>query len=287
MIPIKDINPTKTFPYLTIIFIILNVYIFFLQSSLPDIAEQFFYFNHGVIPKCFAASLDPEKYDRTIEETKATLKRSIARDVIIQRRMRIIRRSELEQIDAIVEKNFRRKIFGIGGLFAEIASLFSSMFIHGSLWHLIGNMWFLWIFGNNIEDNLGVIKFIIFYLVCGIFASLGHIAVSINSVIPTIGASGAISGVLGAYLLLYPRARILTFIPIGYFFWLEDLPAYVFLGYWIIIQIIFGFLSDPILGGGVAWFAHIAGFFAGLLIVLILGKRKTSFHEPENEIENS
>ncbi len=274
MIPIRDANPTKAFPYLTIIFIIVNVYIFFLQSSLPDIAEEFFYFNHGVIPKCFVSMFNSEKYEEAKEETKATLKKSIARSVVVQNRMRISRR-DLAKIDAIVEENFSRKVFGVEGPVAEIFSLLTCMFIHGSLMHLIGNMWFLWIFGNNIEDDLGIIKFIIFYLLCGIFASFGHIALGSGSVVPTIGASGAISGVLGAYLLLYPKARILTFIPIGYFLWLEDLPAYIFLGYWIVIQIIFGFLSDPILrGGGVAWIAHIAGFFFGALLVIILSARK-------------
>ncbi len=274
LLPIKGVNPTKTFPYLTIIIIILNVYVFVLQNTLGAGEKEFFYFNHGVIPRCFVSMLDQEKYDAAKEETKDRLKQTIKENIALQRRMRIIYRSEAEQIDRLVEKNFKREIFGSKDpILVELLSLFASMFIHGSLWHLLGNVWFLWIFGNNIEDVLGRWKFILFYFVCGGLASFGHIFVRMGSILPTIGASGAISGVLGAYLLLYPHAKILTFIPIGWFLWLEELPAYIFLGYWIIIQLFFGFFIDPILSGGVAWFAHIAGFFAGVLFVVLFEKK--------------
>lgn len=286
MIPIKDTNPTRNFPYLTIIIIILNVYVFILQSTLGATAQEFFFFNHGVLPRCFIASFGSEEnYRNSVEETKNMLKKSLATNLALQQRMRISR-SQINSIDELVNENFHRKVFGIGGMFAEIISLFSSMFIHGGIMHLIGNMWFLWIFGNNIEDSLGVVKYLIFYLLCGIFAAFGHILFSLNSIIPTIGASGAISGVLGAYILIYPHARILTFIPIGWFLWMEDLPAYVFLGYWIVIQILFAAFSNPFIksSGGVAWIAHIAGFFAGVLLVILLkGRSKDIYGQEESE----
>jgi membrane associated rhomboid family serine protease len=292
MIPIRDINPTRKFAFVTLIFIIFNAYIYFLQYVLlDDMNEQFFYYRHGVLPKCFVSMFDTERYDEAVQETKANLKKTIAQSVHLQYRMRL-NRHELQrlaqQIDQLVEENFSRELFGQRGPFVEIVSLFTSMFLHGSLWHLIGNMWFLWIFGNNIEDDFGILRFLAFYFATGVCASFGHILTNLGSVVPTIGASGAISGVLGAYLMLHPKARILTFIPIGYFLWLEDLPAYVFLGYWIIIQVIFGFLSNPVLGGGgVAWFAHIAGFVAGVLFVIMFDRhRMLREHLPERDVED-
>ena len=282
MIPIKDMNPTRRFSYLTAIIIILNVYVFVLQLSLEGDEQEFFYFNHSVIPKCFIASFQgADAYDSAIEETKSALAKAMfRRELLSKYQGRLMRTDRLRQMESeirdIVDEKVQRGVFGLKGLPAEIWSLFSSMFIHGSIMHLIGNMWFLWIFGNNIEDVLGVFKFILFYLVCGIFAGFGHIILSMDSLIPTIGASGAISGVLGAYLLFFPHARILTFIPIGWFLWMEDLPAYIFLGYWILIQILFASFSNPLLrgGGGVAWFAHIAGFAAGVLFVIFFERRK-------------
>lgn len=299
MIPIKDTNPTRKFAYLTIIIIILNVYVFILQKSLDGNEEEFFFFNHSVIPKCFIASLrGPDAYDAAIEETKSFLTEAITNEsfnaYVNRYRIRLLTISQEERLkDQLrnearntVDEKFHRRNLGFTGVVAEILSIFSSMFIHGSIMHLIGNMWFLWIFGNNIEDILGVIKFVVFYLLCGIFAAFGHILFSLNSVVPTIGASGAISGVLGAYIIIYPHARILTFIPIGWFLWMEDLPAYVFLGYWIVIQILFAAFSNPFTksSGGVAWVAHIAGFFAGvLLVILFKGRKKYIYGQEESE----
>jgi len=227
-----------------------------------------------VIPKCFVTMFSETKYEQAKIDTKTAIKHSIAESVIIQKRMGLTL-TEARKIDALVEEKFSRKFFGIGGPLAEIMTIFSSMFIHGGIMHLIGNMWFLWVFGNNVEDDLGISRFIIFYFFSGIIASLGHIVISAASIVPTIGASGAISGVLGAYLLMYPNARILTFIPIGWFLWMEELPAWIFLGYWFVMQLVFGVFSQPILrGGGVAWGAHIAGFFAGVFLVIILAGKK-------------
>jgi membrane associated rhomboid family serine protease len=150
-------------------------------------------------------------------------------------------------------------------------TVFTSMFLHGGLLHVAGNMLYLWIFGNNIEDALGHGRFIVFYLVCGILASLTHALVEPNSRIPAIGASGAISGVLGAYLFLYPRARVMTLIVFFYFIRLVPIPAVVVLGFWFLLQVMNSAQSAPG-GAGVAYFAHIGGFVAGFILILLVKK---------------
>ena len=145
-------------------------------------------------------------------------------------------------------------------------TVFTSMFLHGGFMHLAGNMLYLWIFGNNVEDAMGHGKFIVFYLVCGVAAVFGQVLQNPSSEIPMIGASGAISGVLGAYLILYPRARVLVLIPLGFFIQLVRLPALWVLGLWFAMQLISSaFTSSE--GGGVAWFAHIGGFVAGMALI--------------------
>jgi len=143
-------------------------------------------------------------------------------------------------------------------------TLVTAMFLHGDWFHIIGNMLYLWIFGNNIEDKLGHFKFIIFYLISGIIASLVFVVTSPNSTIPMVGASGAIAGVLGAYLLKFPHARILTLIFLGFFIRIVRIPAVYVLGFWFIIQLIYALPSIGSNTGGVAWFAHIGGFVAGM-----------------------
>jgi hypothetical protein len=143
------------------------------------------------------------------------------------------------------------------------------MFLHGGFLHILGNMWFLYLFGDNVEDRLGHIRYLIFYILCGVTAGLIHLFTNWGSKIPTIGASGAISGVMGAYLLLYPRARITTLILIFFFFKLVEIPAFVFLGYWLLLQL-FSTSLTPSHAGGIAWWAHIGGFASGLIFVKIL-----------------
>ena len=158
----------------------------------------------------------------------------------------------------------------------DVPSVFSSMFMHGSLLHLGGNMLFLWIFGNNVEDAMGPLKFLFFYLVGGIAADALQIVVDPGSEIPTLGASGAVSAVLGGYILLYPRARVVTVIFIIIFFTVIELPALLVLGLWFLQQIFFGALDYTTAsegGGGVAYFAHIGGFVFGLLAVRLLATR--------------
>jgi len=163
-----------------------------------------------------------------------------------------------------------------------VLSLFTSMFLHGGFMHLIGNMLYLWIFGNNIEDALGRVRFLVFYVLCGFAASFLHILSDVSSVIPAIGASGAISGVLGGYLLLYPHAQVLTLIPLGFFTRLMYIPAGIVLGLWFVFQLISGGISSGE-GGGVAWWAHVGGFVAGMILVGLLKKRDVRFFNPRRE----
>jgi membrane associated rhomboid family serine protease len=163
------------------------------------------------------------------------------------------------------------------GAIPPILSVFTSMFLHGGFMHLIGNMWFLWIFGNNIEEAMGHLRFIIFYLICGIIASWSHIASDPSSVLPSIGASGAIGGVMGAYIMLYPRARVWTFIFLFFFIKVLSLPAGIILGYWFVIQLLSGSMAGGQAGGGVAFWAHIGGFLAGVLLVGLFKKKNVHF----------
>ena len=148
-------------------------------------------------------------------------------------------------------------------------TVFTAMFMHGSLLHLGGNMLFLWIFGNNVEDSMGPLKFIAFYLLGGIAAGAGQLIIDPNSTVPNLGASGAIAGVLGGYLILFPGARVITVIFIIFFFTILELPALVILGFWFLQQVLFGYfdLSGPDDGGGIAYWAHIGGFLWGLLAI--------------------
>jgi len=157
-------------------------------------------------------------------------------------------------------------------------TLFTSMFMHGSILHIAGNMLFLWIFGNNIEDSMGRLRFLLFYLGGGLAAIGAQVAIDPDAAVPTVGASGAVSAVLGGYLLLYPRARVVTVIFIVFFFTLVELPALLVVGFWFVQQLAFGYLdfNDPTAGGGVAYFAHIGGFVFGLLLIrLVVTRRKT------------
>jgi len=159
---------------------------------------------------------------------------------------------------------------------STIVTVFSSMFLHGGLLHIAGNMLFLWVFGNNIEDAMGRVKFLVFYLLAGIAAAALQTAIGPDEVIPAVGASGAVAGVLGAYLILYPRAKVLTLVFLFVFFTFIQIPAIFFLGFWIAQQIVFGYLdfANPTGGGGgVAYFAHIGGFVFGLLAIRAFASR--------------
>ena len=153
----------------------------------------------------------------------------------------------------------------------QVSHLITSMFLHGGWMHLIGNMWFLWIFGNNVEDSMGRLRFAAFYLLTGLAAALGQVVADPDSIIPMVGASGAISGVMGAYLILYPRVKVYALIPIFIFFTSIALPAWAMLGYWFLIQLVSGLFADGEMGG-VAFWAHIGGFIAGVVLIKIFAR---------------
>jgi membrane associated rhomboid family serine protease len=210
MIPLKDINPTRTTPFVNIALILANVLVFFYQLGLPARAERAFVMANATIP------------------------------------------AHVVQFLA-----------GHAGFQAAFEPLFTSMFLHGGLMHLAGNMLFLWIFGHNVEDYFGHVGYLFFYIVCGIGSGLMHVLFNLNSPLPAIGASGAISGVMGAYILLFPRNRILTF----FFIFLIPVPAFLILGYWFVLQFLEGVGTvGGRASGGVAWWAHIGGFLLGLAI---------------------
>lgn len=161
-----------------------------------------------------------------------------------------------------------------GGLPGPVVqSIFSSMFLHAGFFHVGGNMLYLWIFGNNIEDELGHIRFILFYLLCGVVAAYSHALVDPSSKIPMVGASGAVSGLLGAYLLLFPRAKILTLLPIGFFITTVRIPAIFVIGLWVVGQLMYAFTPAQA-QGGVAWFAHVGGFIAGMLLLRFFRRKR-------------
>jgi len=205
MIPLKDENPTRNFPFLTLLFIVLNMGVYFYGINLP-VHPSVLYAEYALIP------------------------------------------TQL-----------------INNPLSAYPTVYTSMFLHSGIWHLGGNMLYLWIFGNNIEDVLGKARFVLFYFVCGTLAALGHIATDLNSKIPMVGASGAISGVLGGYLILFPFTKIKTFIFLGFFWTIVRIPAILLLLFWVVLQILNSVSPEA---SGTAWFAHIGGFVAGVLLIL-------------------
>jgi membrane associated rhomboid family serine protease len=212
MIPLRDVIPSRTIPYITLTIIALNAAAWLFEVALPPDVLPSFLQVYGMVPSDFHAP-----------------------------------------------------------------TLVTSMFLHGSWSHVIGNMWYLWIFGDNVEDRVGHGRFIVFYLMCGIFAAIGQILMDPASTLPTIGASGAIAGVMGAYFVLYPRSRVLTLIPF-IFLQIVEIPATVLLGFWFLMQL---FSAGAIAvtaashgSGGVAFAAHVAGFLVGMAGVLVFKKRE-------------
>jgi membrane associated rhomboid family serine protease len=235
--PLRDNIPTENFPFVTVALIVLNVL-------------AYFFFQHGTIT---LGSPDNTDYLCNLYQY-GTIPREVTHpDFNLQVQ-------ECSQWDTPTWQ-----------------TLFTSMFMHGGLLHLGGNMLFLWIFGNNVEDSMGPVKFVIFYLLAGLSADALQIAFSANSEVPSIGASGAIAGVLGGYLLLFPRARVVTLIFIIFFFTILELPAILFLGIWIVEQAVFAYfdLFQPQgNSGGVAYFAHLGGAAFGLLTIRLFASEQ-------------
>ncbi len=232
--PYKDDNPRRLVPFVTYILIALNLVVFFYQIGLDFIASQEFTLSFGLIPATLT----------NLPRNEITI--AYAQYLSDATNNRIL-------INAVPNSPY--------------LTVFTSMFMHGGLMHIFGNMLFLWIFGDNVEGALGHIRFAVFYILCGIGAAAGQIFVDINSMVPMIGASGAISGVLAAYMLRYPRARIHTFVFLLIIFTTVRVPAFIVIGIWFATQVMSGIGALGVdTGGGVAWFAHIGGFIAGVLL---------------------
>lgn len=222
MFPIKDNVPSKRWPLINTLLIILNVVAFYYQTSL-DVDMNTFFQQYGVVPEKFQQNLGEISYPSL-------------------------------------------------GLSKVFFPLITSAFLHGSLLHLLSNVWILWIFGDNVEDRLGHLGYLGFYLLAAVGAGLIHVITNIDSDIPAVGASGAIAGVMGAYFILFPRAKVLTLVVIFFLIQLIWIPAYIYLGVWILIQFYYGTVDLAINAsvGGVAWWAHIGGFLVGLLFAFLI-----------------
>jgi membrane associated rhomboid family serine protease len=236
LIPIRDHNPTRHTPILTLLFIAANV---------------FFYLAIGAAGTFVAAN------ERAVLEYGAFP-------------CDIFNRCPPD-LTAFLEQQFPDR--------TSLGTIFTSMFMHADLLHLGFNMLFLWVFGNNVEDQLGKVRFAVFYIVCGLAAAFAHFLPDPGSVVPVVGASGAVSGVLGAYIVLFPHARVVSLVPLGFFFWTTDLPAWVVLGLWFVVQFLGGLVglgAAQAGGGGVAYLAHVGGFVAGLVLIRVFlpGGRK-------------
>ncbi len=192
----------------------------------------------------------------------------------------------LEQF-GLVPARFTGSADVIASPVGAVGTLFTSMFLHGGLLHILLNMWTFWIFGNNVEDRMGHARFLVFYLLCGLASAIVHTLFQSASVIPTVGASGAIAGVLGAYFLMYPRARVVVLIPILIIPYFTQLPAFLYLGIWFVLQILSGAVSmtNAAIAEGIAWWAHVGGFGAGMLLHRLFLVRNRQ--EERLELENA
>ena len=233
MFPLRDENPTELFPVVTLLLMAANLAAWFLLQG---------------------AGLSPEALQDSVCAFGAIPSEITGRTTPLP--------ASFGELAEICPR---------GGLTWE--ALFTSMFLHGGWLHLIGNMWFLWIFGNNIEDSMGRLRFLLFYLLTGLAASGAHVLSAPGSLIPTIGASGAISGIMGAYLVLYPRVRVFTLFFFFIFIRVIPLPAWVMLVYWLGLQLFMG-TATPTDGGGVAFWAHVGGFVAGVVLVKLFEKKQ-------------
>lgn len=241
MIPLRDDNPTRTTPYVLYGIIGLNVLMFLVQMT--GILD-----NLTMIPYSVVHNVRVQLASQNGGILVDQLGRPVVRTLPI-------------------------------GPHPQWITIFTSMFMHGGFMHIAGNMLYLWIFGNNIEDALGHVKFLLFYLIAGVAAALLHVYMSLggglNPYVPTLGASGAIAGVLGAYVVLYPRAKIDTLLMLGWFWDTIRIPAYFVLGVWFLMQLTGTFGTGGQVGGGVAYWAHVGGFVSGMILILLFGGRKS------------
>ena len=262
MIPFQDNIPSVRSPVFVLLLIVVNTVVFLYQSTMSPAAEEQFVFRYGLIPREFSQ----------------IGKGPVAVEVPGER---LLRRTPL---GVVVDQQEPRQVFFQGTFTAAVLPLLTSMFLHGSWMHLIGNMWFLWLFGDNVEDRLGRARFTVLYLASGVGAGLCQVMVNWDGLVPMIGASGAVAGVLGAYFVTYPHARVLTLVPFFYFFWpIVELPAIVFLGLWFLMQFFnaTAALGAPGAEGGVAWWAHVSGFLVGGILMKLCAPTPRIRHRPK------
>jgi len=247
-LPLKDYNPTRRFAMVTALLILLNLSVFIYQNYLS---------NEHLQKPLLSSDLRPLAWPSSLEYF-------VIKDGLIPREIKGLQNVEIpvgtDSLGNTVV--FRRQV-------SPLFSLLLSIFMHGSWLHLLGNMLFLWIFGNNVEDRLGRFRFVLFYLLCGVGSSLVHVAFNLDSLTPVIGASGAVSGVMGAYLLLFPNARIRTLVFVFVLVTTMDIPAAVFLAIWFVFQF---FYAGG--GAGIAWLAHVGGFILGMALLEVLLDRR-------------
>ncbi len=266
MIPFRDNIPSRRDPVLTVALIALNVLVYFFQWVLDDQARTRFVFRFGAIPRAFQVIGKGEQaFSMPLGQPQWVLRNG--QEVLVDPPLADVRLS--------------------GTWAAALVPLVTSMFLHGSWLHVIGNMWFLWLFGDNVEDRLGRARFVLLYLLSGLAATVSQVIVNWGELTPIIGASGAVAGVLGAYMITYPYARVLTFVPFFYFFWpVVELPAFVFLLLWFLMQFVQGTAALAVpAAGGVAWWAHVGGFIAGLILMRLIapeprGQDGPTWNEP-------
>jgi membrane associated rhomboid family serine protease len=248
VIPLYDDQPTRTFPLVTVLLIAANVLMYAAEQIVPGFTNTL--------------EMVPYRVTHPLDVTPYLVQITSMGDIV---------RAVPPNVGTILLH--QNEIFVPAGLHPSWETIFSAMFLHANLLHIGGNMLYLWIFGNNVEDALGKVRFTLFYFICGTVAAYAQIYTDPNSLIPTLGASGAIAGVLGAYWFLYPDARVLTILPLPIFF-LWPIRAYWVLGFWIVLQVGEGLTGLGMeRGGGVAYFAHIGGFIAGLILIRVLGGR--------------
>jgi membrane associated rhomboid family serine protease len=268
MIPLRDTLPSRRFPVVTVSLIIVNLLVFLYQGYLGTQApyrqdwsqDRAEWVSEGLDePPIFSPYYALDTRQHVTSSAPNTY--SIGRDAWFQTQYSLI------PGELLGGKDLPPLIF-----IPIWMTLVTSMFMHGGILHILGNMLFLWIFGDNVEDAMGSVRFLVFYLLCGLVAAFAQIGISPSSSVPMLGASGAIAGVLAAYFMLFPRARVITLIPLFFFLRLVAVPAVFFLGFWFLLQVISGAGSIGS-SGGVAFFAHIGGFVAGLLLVFPFRRR--------------
>ena len=244
--PLFDDNPHRRTPWFTLLIILINVLAWLPLVPLNEIQRFDFYIHWGFIPARIAQLDNPQLVVEVLRPE----------GMLRQAEGKPIQPGDIERLPA-----------DAGHIYL---TLFTMMFLHGSWMHLIGNMWFLWIFGNNIEDRLGHLLFVIFYLAGGLLASGFHWYGASDSTVPAVGASGAVAAVLGAYAITYPSAKVRCFVFLIVFVTLADIPALLFLGFWFFGQLYLAWMQDPLDPAGVAFWAHVGGFVAGMVLMPLL-----------------